>query len=192
MRTTPLILFGNLYLCDGAARTSSTPVTSSPTTSTAPLALPLPHAPCARPQPRPIQRTRGRGTQGSHTSKTTDSPPSCNSQLPPPMTETPRPNSSLLSMCRSSPLCAPNKPPRAPQLGCSACSSSGPAPSEIEVASSPCWSLGGRPPVPSARHRRRRPRDRQALRLWWATRRHHDHAPQAPDVEIPIDAPTMM
>jgi hypothetical protein len=71
MRTTPVILFGNLCLCDGAARTSSTPVTSSPMTSTAPLALPLPHAPCARPQPCPIQRTRGRGTQGSHMSKTT-------------------------------------------------------------------------------------------------------------------------
>uniref|UniRef100_A0A804Q787 non-specific serine/threonine protein kinase n=1 Tax=Zea mays TaxID=4577 RepID=A0A804Q787_MAIZE len=33
-RTTPVILFGNLRLRDDAARTSSTPVTSSPTTST--------------------------------------------------------------------------------------------------------------------------------------------------------------
>jgi hypothetical protein len=126
MRTTPVILFSNLCLCDGAARTSSTPVTSSPMTSTAASSTTSARSLCTTSTSPDSAHTRERNPR-SHTS-----PPSCNSQLPPPMAETPRPTSSLLSTCRSSPLCAPNKPPRAPQLGCSACSSSGSAPSRLQ------------------------------------------------------------
>jgi hypothetical protein len=100
-------------------------------------------------------------------------PPSCNSQLLPPMAETPCPTSSLLSTCRrlGAHPCAPPISHRAPLSSAAAPAPLwGPLPlrhthasQEIGVASSPCWSLGKRPPVPSARHRRRRPRDRQAL-----------------------------
>jgi hypothetical protein len=99
----------------------------------------------------------------SHTSKTTDSLSSCNSQLPPPMAETPRPTSSLLSTCRrlGAHPCAPLISHRAPLSSAAAPAPlRGPLPlrhthasQEIGVASSPCWSLGKRPPVPSARHR---------------------------------------